>query len=107
MGKYISLENAIKTAWMILDGLGFHQSSNPELIETVNKVFDTAPAENADRIRQMSDEELARQFALAQADTAECLGDALGLPIKYTEEEISDASKEWLDWLKQEVKDNA
>ena len=46
MGKYITLENAKKTAWMILEGLGFWRSSNQDLSETVDKVFDTAPVED-------------------------------------------------------------
>ena len=42
--KYISVEDAVKTAWMILGGLGYAFNENPQLKETVQSVFDTAPA---------------------------------------------------------------
>lgn len=41
--KYISVEDAIKTTWMILDGLGYAFDENPQLKKTVPTVFDTAP----------------------------------------------------------------
>ena len=41
--KYISVEDAIKTTWMILDGLGYAFDENPQLEKTVPAVFDTAP----------------------------------------------------------------
>ena len=41
--KYISVEDAIKTTWMILDGLGYAFDENPQLKKTVPAVFDTAP----------------------------------------------------------------
>lgn len=40
--KYISVEDAIKTTWMILDGLGYALDENPQLTEAVLAVFDTA-----------------------------------------------------------------
>ena len=40
--KYISVEDAIKTTWMILDGLGYAFDENPQLTEAVLAVFDTA-----------------------------------------------------------------
>ena len=40
--KYISIEDAIKTTWMILDGLGYAFDENPQLTEAVLAVFDTA-----------------------------------------------------------------
>lgn len=42
--KYISVENAVKTTWMVLDGLGYAFDENPQLKETISAVFDTAPA---------------------------------------------------------------
>lgn len=46
MNRYISVETAIKTTWMILDGLGYRERENLELAKTVEGVFDTAPAAN-------------------------------------------------------------
>lgn len=40
--KYISVEDAIKTTWMILDGLGYAFDENPQLTKAVLAVFDTA-----------------------------------------------------------------
>ena len=44
MAEYITIQNAIRTTWMILEGLGFHESENGELAKTVEEVFATAPA---------------------------------------------------------------
>ena len=44
MAEYITIQNAIRTTWMILEGLGFRESENGELAKTVEEVFDTAPA---------------------------------------------------------------
>ena len=44
MDKFISTEDAVKTAWMILEGLGYAFGENPQLNQTVSTVFDTAPA---------------------------------------------------------------
>ena len=41
--KYISINDAIKTAWMILEGLGYPRRENPQLAQTVRNVFNTAP----------------------------------------------------------------
>ena len=60
---------------------------------------------NADRIRQMSDGELSRKLAQIQADACEELGIVIDMPFKYTAREILSAASEWLDWLKQEVKE--
>ncbi len=38
---YMTFEDAKKTVWMILEGIGF--SKNPELEQTVDEVFNTAP----------------------------------------------------------------
>ena len=45
MKKTITVENAIKTAWMILNGLGYSKDSNSELAKTVEEVFQTCPSE--------------------------------------------------------------
>ena len=45
--KYISVEDAIKTTWMILKGLGYAIGENPQLKETVHAIFDTAPTIDA------------------------------------------------------------
>ena len=48
---------------------------------------------NADKIRQMSDEELARWLA--------------GYVLNITDgRQLNDATAAWLDWLKQEVEEN-
>ena len=41
--RFISVEDAVKTAWMILEGLGYRNEENPQLRESVSAVFDTAP----------------------------------------------------------------
>ena len=51
------------------------------------------PMTNADRIRAMSDEELARNF-----QEAETFGRAFGPYTSYDS---------WLDWLRQEVEDGS
>ena len=44
MKKHMTQEVAIKSAWMILEGLGYRERENRELAKTVEDVFDTAPA---------------------------------------------------------------
>lgn len=44
MPKYILVDDAIKTTWMVLRGLGYHEWTNEELVDTVEKVFATAPS---------------------------------------------------------------
>ena len=41
---YITKADAIKTTWMILEGLGYRKSDNVELQKTVSDVFDTCPS---------------------------------------------------------------
>lgn len=53
---------------------------------------------NADKIRQMTDEELA-MLLNPTCPTREC-------PDKLPWNEAHDCLKCWLDWLKQEVSDN-
>lgn len=43
MPKYVLVDDAIKTTWMILDGLGYSKQDNEELMNTVHSVFMTAP----------------------------------------------------------------
>lgn len=42
--KYISQSVAIKSAWMILEGLGYDRARNGDLEKTVAAVFASAPA---------------------------------------------------------------
>ena len=44
MGDYISREAAIKSTWMILEGMGYPRSENRSLERTVEAVFKSAPA---------------------------------------------------------------
>lgn len=44
MPKYVLEEDAIKTTWMILNGLGYYEGDNVSLVNDVRSVFDTAPA---------------------------------------------------------------
>ena len=62
----------------------------------------TKPRTNADKIRQMSDEELARFVATAQADILKTVGRALKYPGDLVRDcDLEDAADDWLDWLKQ------
>ena len=44
MKKHMTQEAAIKSAWMILEGLGFSREINGDLEKTVAAVFESAPA---------------------------------------------------------------
>ena len=44
MKKHMTQEVAIKSAWMILEGLGFSRETNGDLEKTVAAVFESAPA---------------------------------------------------------------
>ena len=44
MAKSILEEDAIKTTWMILNGLGYYEGDNVSLVNDVRSVFDTAPS---------------------------------------------------------------
>lgn len=43
-GDYISREAAIKSTWMILEGMGYPRSENRSLEKMVEAVFKSAPA---------------------------------------------------------------
>lgn len=45
--ELITVEVAIKTTWMILNGLGYFEYCNHQLADTIEKVFETAPKQNA------------------------------------------------------------
>lgn len=63
----------------------------------------TKPLTNADRIRNMSDEELAYFLTGVQTDVCEKIGAARGMPFEYTYEEINNISLQWQTILKKEV----
>ena len=69
----------------------------------------TTPMTNADRIRAMTDEELAEFIPSGPCPPIRWHRDEFGA--RYTEcpneERIHGCRDCWLDWLKQEVKDNA
>ena len=44
MKKHMTQEVAIKSAWMILEGLGFSREINVDLEKTVTAVYESAPA---------------------------------------------------------------
>ena len=44
MKKHMTQEAAIKSAWMILEGLGYDRARNGDLEKTVIAVFESAPA---------------------------------------------------------------
>lgn len=44
MNKHMTQEVAIKSAWMILEGLGYDRAQNGELEKTVTAVYESAPA---------------------------------------------------------------
>ena len=50
-GKYISHETAIKSTWMILEGMGYPRSENRSLERTVEAVFKSAPAADVVEVR--------------------------------------------------------
>lgn len=58
------------------------------------------PQTNADRIRNMSDEELARVLAIGCHETREC--PTICDPIYPYDEVIESCEKCWLEWLKEE-----
>ena len=59
---------------------------------------------NADAIRAMTDEELARFMTSIQADALEKAGKAIGYPgTRVKDSVIADSEVKWLDLLKQEV----
>lgn len=44
MKKHMTQEVAIKSAWMILEGLGYDRARNGDLDKTVTAVYESAPA---------------------------------------------------------------
>ena len=44
MKKHMTQEAAIKSAWMILEGLGYDRARNGDLEKTVTAVYESAPA---------------------------------------------------------------
>lgn len=51
MKKHMTQEVAIKSAWMILEGLGFSREINGDLEKTVAAVFASAPAADVVPVR--------------------------------------------------------
>lgn len=51
MKKHMTQEVAIKSAWMILEGLGFSREINGDLEKTVAAVFASAPAADVVEVR--------------------------------------------------------
>lgn len=66
-------------------------------------VWNTKPITNADRIRAMTDEELDQFLGEVQWDVANYCG---GVTQKQ-EYPVPEQRGAWLDWLKQEAKENA
>ena len=85
--------------WKCKSCRGFISLQDGKFYEYVEKPF-MPPMTNADRIRAMSDEELAREYALT------------GCP-RIPDDDVCDSFCDkhtccyncWLDWLKQPVKD--
>ena len=70
---------------------------------------------NADRIRQMTDEELSNLLSTVQSSIAlnvtnalqPCLGKAYyDNAIKQVKDRTTQNQREWLDWLRQEANDD-
>lgn len=51
MNKHMTQEVAIKSAWMILEGLGYDRARNGDLEKTVAAVFESAPAADVVEVR--------------------------------------------------------
>ena len=51
MKKHMTQEVAIKSAWMILEGLGFSREINGDLEKTVTAVYESAPAADVMKVR--------------------------------------------------------
>lgn len=51
MKKHMTQEAAIKSAWMILEGLGFSREINGDLDKTVTAVYESAPAADVVEVR--------------------------------------------------------
>lgn len=85
------------------DRITFHTKHGKEVEFVKSNPIKT----NADKIRQMSDEELARFVAKARADILRIVGRALKYPGDLVRDcDLEDAADDWLEWLKQEVSDD-
>ena len=51
MKKHMTQEVAIKSAWMILEGLGYDRARNGDLEKTVTAVYESAPAADVVEVR--------------------------------------------------------
>lgn len=51
MKKHMTQEVAIKSAWMILEGLGYDRARNGDLEKTVTAVYESAPAADVEEVR--------------------------------------------------------
>lgn len=51
MKKHMTQEAAIKSAWMILEGLGYDRARNGDLEKTVTAVYESAPAADVVEVR--------------------------------------------------------
>lgn len=51
MKKHMTQEVAIKSAWMILEGLGYDRAQNGDLERTVTAVYESAPAADVAPVR--------------------------------------------------------
>ncbi len=96
------------------DGVGFHSEhfvnndgtivTHTTKCETCNgERYITVPMTNADRIRAMSDEELAKTIYGMQKDLCKHFAEAVG----YTEPlEFDEDAPDILDWLKQTAEED-
>lgn len=55
MKKHMTQEVAIKSAWMILEGLGFSREINGDLEKTVAAVYESAPAADVVEVVRCAD----------------------------------------------------
>ena len=51
MKKHMTQEVAIKSAWMILEGLGYDRARNGDLEKTVTAMYESAPAADVVEVR--------------------------------------------------------
>lgn len=74
--KYISQSVAIKSAWMILEGLGYDRARNGDLEKTVAAVFESAPTSDVVEVRHGRWEQVGSIIPLYRCD--QCHAFALG-----------------------------
>lgn len=61
----ISIEVAIQTTWMILNGMGYPKDQNEELDQTIKAVFDTAPRvlpNHSGEVAEMVEDAISREY---------------------------------------------